>query len=346
MKRIPRDPEKFDILSHFDAIGKKRDLLLHDKKSEQIFVESVSKSLSLSKEDPILLHGRRVQSMFGYVAASLGRCSVITMEDCGEIYSVHPDLLPPDYHLLLDNGQELFVEVKNCHKTSPSHKYSLKGAYMDGLVRYANLFHHNLKIAIFWSKWKRWTLLSADRFKKQGDHYTMTFLEAIKMNEMGTIGDTLIGTIPPLKLCFVTDRSKPRTIGGDGNVSFTIGSVELYCGVKQIAEQKEKNIAFYLMLYGDWPMNEPKPIIKNNELLAIEFTAKPTEVTPGQSFEFVGSLSGMLSRRYNELTAPKGQVEKLSPHVEPGELGVVIPKDYKGKQLPLWRIVQQPNYIS
>lgn len=172
------------------------------------------------------------------------------------------------------------------------------------------------------------------------------FPEAMKMNEMGTIGDMSVGTAPPLKLRLVTDANKPRTVREDGNVVFTIGGVELWCDGKQIKEQKEQNLAFYLMLYGDWPASGPSAIIENNERLAVEFTAEPVASNPGQGFEFVGSLSGMISRRYNELTAPKGQIDKLSPSVEPGTLGVVIPKDYKGKHLPLWRFVQQPNYDS
>lgn len=71
MKRIARDPEKFEVIDLFDAISQKRDLKLGDEESERIFLESIKTSLGRYKT-PILLHGRRVEAMFGHVAAALG----------------------------------------------------------------------------------------------------------------------------------------------------------------------------------------------------------------------------------------------------------------------------------
>lgn len=344
MKRIPRDPEKFEVISLFDAIGQRRGLKLNEKESEKTFLDSVSKSLTQSKDVPIILHGRRVEAMFGYVAGSLGRSTLIKREDSGDIYAVDTNLRCPDYHLLLDDGTELFVEVKNCHKTNPSYNCSIKGSYLDALSNYAQLFKRGLKVAIYWSKWNAWTLLSPDRLRKQENLYMVTFSEAMKMNEMATLGDILVGTRPPLLLRVVTDPDKPRTIASDGNVLFTIAGVELYCNPALIESKLEQIIALYLMLYGDWPANGPRAVIENNDLLAIEFIAAPLEPTPGQGFEFIGRLSGMIWRQYNYLTAPTGQIDKLSPSEEPGALGILIPKEYKGNQLPLWRFIQQPNY--
>jgi hypothetical protein len=52
MKRIPRDPEIFEVISLFDAIGKKRVLQLNDEESEKTFVDSVSHSLRKGKGVP------------------------------------------------------------------------------------------------------------------------------------------------------------------------------------------------------------------------------------------------------------------------------------------------------
>lgn len=343
MKRIPRDPEKHEVLTLFDSIGKKRDLKLQDKDSETAFLESVSSSVTVNKDTPIMLHGRRIEAMFGYISASLGECLLIKQEDAGETFSVNTNIQPPDYRIVLKNGAEIFVEVKNCHKTNPSYKYQIKSIYLDSLQNYAKLFNIDLKIALYWSKWNAWTLISPRVLKNKETKHCITFIDAMKVNEMSTLGDRSIGTTPPLVLRFVTDKEKPRSINSEGNVAFTIGAVELKCGKNTIEDDIEKTLAFQFMLYGRWPSSEPRAIIENNELLAIEFSAEPEEYNEEQGFSILDSLSGMIARRYNELTSTDGKVDKLSPSVEPGSIGIFIPKDFKGKKLPLWQFILQPN---
>ena len=154
----------------------------------------------------------------------------------------------------------------------------------------------------------------------------------------------MIGTTPPLVLKVHTDPSKPRRIGSDGRVKFTIGSLELYCAENRVEDRMEKNLAFYFMLYGGWPSQEPTAQIEEDALITIDFVAKPPEHTPEQGFEIVGCLSGMISRRFNHLTSSELGVEWLSPEADPGSLGVAIPPDYKGKQLPLWIFELTPSH--
>jgi hypothetical protein len=73
MKRIVRDPEKFEILRLYQTIGLKRNFKLLEKKSVKTFLHELAASIDRCKS-PILLHGSRVEAMFGYVAASLGHC--------------------------------------------------------------------------------------------------------------------------------------------------------------------------------------------------------------------------------------------------------------------------------
>jgi hypothetical protein len=347
MKRIPRDPEKFEVISLFNAIGQKRNFKINDKDSEKAFLESVSTSLTKAKDVPIILHGRRVEAMFAYVAASLGRCIFIKQEDAGEIYATDLSIRPPDYRVVLEDGTELFIEVKNCHKTRRgSYTYYIRASDLNSLQNYAALFDKALKISIYWSEWGIWTLLSPSELKVQGGLHSISLGDATKVNEMGTIGDMHVGTTPPLSLRFVTDANEPRKIDDSGIVEFTIGSVELSCGGNVIQDEEEESLAFYLMLYGNWPFSEPRAVIENNELLAIEFLAAPAEEDLGQGFSLIGPISTMIARRYNELTAPKGKINTLTPQFEPGSLGMAIPKEYKGKQLRLWRFFQKPNYAE
>lgn len=346
MKRIPRDPEKFDTINLFDSMGRIHNLTLNNEESERIFIDSVRTSLRENKEIPILIYGGRVERMFGFVAASLGKCRIITQEDNGEIYSVKNDIIAPYYHILLENGEDLFIEVKNCNHIKPSKAFSLRLTYINKILNYAKAFHKDVKLATYWSKWNVWTLIPLDKMKKTEKRYEITFASAFKVNEMEMFGDYMIGTTPPLTFHLVTDPEKPRKIAENGQVNFTIGKVELYCGQKRIEDKKEIQIAFYMMMYGKWPTKEPRPIIKNGELIAVEYVCEPEEKVDGQGFDIIGSLSGMISHRYDELTAPEGKVSRLSPSLEPGILGIDIEEEYVGEHLPLWRFIQKPRFES
>ena len=341
MKRIPRDPEKFGVIDLFDAIGQKQALKLDDEESTKNFLKSIETSLSDHKT-PIFMHGRRVEAMFGYMAASLGRCAVIKKEDSGEVFLDSPDAKVPDYRVVTQAGEQFLVEVKNCHKTDLSSKFSINATYFEGLKSYASLINSEVKIAIYWSRWNQWVLISLNALRRNGAAYVTTFSNSCMQNQMATLGDLTIGTTPPLVFRLLTDPKKPRRIDKNGEVTFTISQVELSCAGQLITEKEEQNLAFYFMLYGDWPTDKPKAQIEEGELLAIECSAKPMEKTPRQGFEVVGSMSGMISRRYNELTVSSGRIERLTPQVEPGSLGISIPNNYQGHVLPLWRFIQEP----
>ena len=344
MKRIPNDPENFGALALYDAIGRKHGFDLGDDTSSDKFLGRVGKLLRQNRSDPILVHGQRVQSMFGYVAASMGKCAVIKQEDSGELYAVDTGLRIPDYRIVLDSGDRFFVEVKNCNKARPSRRLPFREDYLSGLEGYASAFASSVKIAVYWSRWHAWTLVSSDKLPMVDGKRGINFLEAFKINEMATLGDMSIATTPPLTIRIVTDPGKPRTIQEDGKAPITIGGVQVLCDGKKIEDDTERDIAYYLMQYGEWPDSEPEWIVHNGELLAFDFVANPEIRTPDQYFEIIGTLSGMISRRYNDLTTRQGNVERLAPAVEPGSLGVLIDEDYKGKFLPLWRFHLQPNY--
>jgi hypothetical protein len=342
MKRIPRDPEKFEVVDLFAAIGRQQGFSLRGKASKSKFLDRISSSLTANRKNPIILHGRRVEEMFGYVAASLGRCAAIKREDKGELYVTDTSILIPDYRIITDQGDEFFVEVKNCHRDTVP--FIFKKSYIDKLKQYGALFKRELKVAFYWSRWNFWMLVSVDKIPFDGIRHSISMEEAMKLNEMAILGDRMIGTIPPLILKVHTDPYKPRIVGSDGRVKFTIGSMELYCAAKRIEDRLEKNLALYFMLYGEWPSQEPTTLIEEGALITIDFISKPIEETPGQGFEMIGWLSRMIARRYNDLTTSEKGIDRFSPEADPGSLGVAIPVDYKGKQLPLWIFNQRPNF--
>jgi hypothetical protein len=166
----------------------------------------------------------------------------------------------------------------------------------------------------------------------------------MKINEMADLGDMQVAATPPLVLRALTDPTQPRELDDRGYVSFTIGRIEFYCGRVRIDSKDEQDLAFYFMLYGNWTGGEPEAHVENGSLIRIDFEVHHPGPARGQEFEMLGYLSGMISRRFNDLTAPEGKIERLVPASDPGSLGVVIPTDYKGKFLRLWRFIQRPNY--
>jgi len=334
LKRIPRNPEKFESIDLFHAFVNRQALKLSDQTIEQAFVRTLSNEINRSKANPILIHGRRTESMFGYVAASLGKCVVIKQEDKGDVYAVDTGMQPPDYRIILDNGYEFLAEVKNHHPRDPTAPYRFRKTYLTSLLKYAEVFNRDLKIAIYWSQWNIWTLIAAQEIDANKTKPSISLPLAAKLNEMSLLGDQSIATTPPLVWRLRPDPQKPVAFS-DSHLDFTIGAVELYCGDTLIQDTSERNLALYLMFFGRWPASDPQPRIRNDILEAVDIVATPDTRTPNQPFEFVGDLSGMISRYYNFLTTSEGGVERLQPAHEPGTLGVVMPSTCV--YLKLWR---------
>jgi len=344
MKRIRREPGKFEVLKLFAALGRHEEFVLGDDESEKRFLEIISASLLRNKDNSALLHGLRAEDLFQYVAASLGKCILIKQEDTGEPLANSENVQLPDYLLVLHDKSRFLVEVKNCNKKEPPCKFNLKKTYLDKLMQYADIVDSELKIALYWSAWNQWTLVRPYQLECSNGKCSITMLKAIKMNEMETIGDFSVGTTPPLILRIVADTKKSRSIRKDGMGKFTIAGIELLCGDKNITDKTEKTYAFYFMLYGDWQSDKPVADIEDNKLVSIDHVVEPINKTAEQRFELLGSMSSMISRRYRELVSTPSGGEKVSIHLEPDSLGINIPKGYKGKALPLWIFYLRPNY--
>jgi hypothetical protein len=281
--------------------------------------------------------------MFSYVVASLGGTRLIKQEDSGEVISDEPNLRIPDFRVVPKDGEEFLVEVKNCRR-DPRKPFVLTGAYLSSLESYARLVDRPLRIAIYWSLFNMWTLLSLAHIPRQDGDGWVPFDKAIKRNEMVDLGDMQIATIPPLVLRVVADPQKPRSIDSSGTVNFTIGGVDMLAGGVKIEDKDEKNLAFYFWLNGLWGGDDPKPFVQLGELIHIDYEVAPHEPVEEQGFQMMGNLSQMISRHFDHLTAPDGEIQRLAPLQDPDSLGVIIPPDYKGKQLRLWRFLLQPNY--
>jgi len=343
MKRLFRSPEKFEVIDLFTSLGRTYGFSLRGNGGQDKFLQTIKNSFDESLRNPMFLHGRHTQAIFSYVAASLGRASLIKEEDAGEFIVTDPDLKIPDFHIVLLDASNFLVEVKN-FRHDLRKPMKLKRGYLEALERYSRLVGIPLRFAIYWSQASLWTLVSLPHLPRQNGNGWIDMPKAMKINEMADLGDMQVGTTPPLVLRILTDPTKPRGVDDQGHVNFTIGKLEFYCGGLRIDSKEEQRMAHYFMLHGSWTGSEPRAHIIEGSLVHIDFEVNHPAPTSGQEFEILGYLSTMISRRFNDLTAPKGTIERLVPASSPGSLGIVIPRDYKGKHLPLWCFVQEPNY--
>ncbi len=153
----------------------------------------------------------------------------------------------------------------------------------------------------------------------------------------------MVGTVPPIIFEILPDTNKPRRIGRDGHTEFTIRSAQLTCGGRKAEDPFEQKLAWFLLSYGDWDISKPEVEVENGELGRIQFVADKATAN-GQEFAPLGFLSQMVSLQFNELTAEEGTVVHLAPSLDPNKLGIVIPADFRGNALRLWRFILSPNY--
>ena len=340
MRKLRRNPAKFEMLDLYRAISSQEGYSLDDPEVERIFIERLNDEFSKAKRTPTVLYGLQTQAMFEYIAASLGKSVLIKSEDAGEIYTKEESIEVPDFRILTNEGIEILVEVKN-HRQKKFEPFKFKRkSYFEGLQHYADLLKKDLKIAIYWSSWNLWTLISASRFRLDKNQYVLQITDALMYNEMMLLGDYMLATIPPLQLKIMTDPSHGRTIDPDGTCFFKISDVQMSCAGQDIDDDLESSIAFGLMLYSKWD-GDQEVETDGDQLQSIIFTVAPEETVNEQEFQVLGNMSEILSRKFLSLTSPKGSIERFSPKLQEANFDPIIPIDYQGKYLKLWRFLQQ-----
>lgn len=164
---------------------------------------------------------------------------------------------------------------------------------------------------------------------------------------MSMLGDYRIGTVAPLKIRLIPDKNKPINYSEDRHVGFTIGNVEIYSDSTLIDDELEKNIAFQLIVFGSWNFTENFKM-SDGKLLYYEHIFLPQKEDENEplnnlGFEMMDSVSQIISEKYKYSTSLEKNLIKFKPSSEPEKFKVLIPLDYKGKFLRLWRFIVEPN---
>ncbi|NMM02322.1 hypothetical protein HHL24_30910 [Paraburkholderia sp. RP-4-7] len=340
MHRIPRDPEKFGPLELADCIGVARNIDLAEV-SETI---SFSDLLGASRSNDRLIHGKRVENMFEYVVASLGKALIIKREDAGDITCLNASVQPPDYRVVFRDGSEYLIEVKNCHNKSFDQPFSMSKKYLDRLRAYAELFRKPLLLAIYWSNLRMWTVVRPEEILTRRGAIQLKFADAMMHNWSALLGDLMLSTIPPLTCRIWADRNKPRALQPDSTVRFVISAITFYAAGNEILSEEEKIWAWYFMLHSRWTETKAEPVLNDGQLEYIEYESAPRDDTPEHDFQHLGTLSGMVSSYYNYLTVSEdGRVTRLTPSVGPAALSIGLRRGFYGDVLKLWMFEVWPR---
>ena len=343
MKSASLEPKPFDLVAEFAKFGQDHQISLSAPQAIREFATHVGERLEEAVSNPALLYGQRTERMFEALLVSLGDYSLLKIEDTGAIYP-NGCFVVPDFRVVLLDGSQWLIEVKNVYESEPfkQERCLMKRDYREKLERYASVTGGQLKLAVFWAKWRIWTLVSPQNFINEDGSLTLDMLTATCANELVYLGDRMIGTRPPLRLLLTTDPEKTSPVAPDGMVRFTIADAQIFCGEDKIDDPVEQQIAWLFMQYGDWRAVDPKPILEGNNLTAIDFSWEPKE-RQNEDLEPIGTLSKMFAYYYAEKTLQEGRVEQLLAPPPPEWFAPLVKPNYKMKTLPLWKFKVCPN---
>ena len=344
MKRKKRNPLKFDAIELYTAIGRDHDYEISAEGDISNFLDSVGESLKVTQTNSLLLHGKRIEALFAHVDGAMGKCRFIKQEDSGDVFVSGDDFEVPDYRVFLNDGTSYLVEVKNFHMKSFKADFSVSKKYMHGLEAYAQLNSIPLRFAIYFSRPNAWVFLPKEAFRETKRHYVVNFIDAIARNEMAKLGDRMIATLPDLRFEMLGNPDECSIPDAAGEVGFTVRSVHIYCHENEVIDERGKQIAFYLMRYGEWPVSEATALMRDRKVVGLRWVFSPEDPVDNQHFQIVGTLSSMISNAYRELTVEDNKVIALDVKQDPNFFTLEIPVGYKESPLPLWQFILEPNY--
>ncbi|MBD9534198.1 hypothetical protein IB233_21470 [Comamonas sp. CMM01] len=348
MKRVSRQPTKIGAIDLAAEIGQELNIPLSQIAENFSFNTATRQGL----EDIRLLAGRRAEKMFEYVIASLGKAELINQEDSSAPLYSGDQIQAPDFFVALKNGERYFVEVKHTYNSSFNNPIPFSKNYLSRLKRYASIRNSPLCIAVYWKAYNYWTINKVEDFETAKGTINLRFGEACIKCISGSFGNRMIGAVPPLVCRFYAQTDKASTLNSDGIANFTIGDIKLFSEGKEIVNDIEKQIAFYLIFNSKWEASDPVAYMDGNRIDYAEITSKPhmDESVQGvkneQEFRIIGTTAGMISNLYENLTTDNDEITRIIPHWTPDEMNPGIDESYKGEDLRLWQFQFVPNYDS
>ena len=162
---------------------------------------------------------------FGGFGVSLGEYTLLKAEDNGRVLP-GDRYIAPDFRVVLLDGTQWLIEVKNAYVVDsfePERRFMTK-PYREKLENYAAATGGRLKLAVFWAAWGIWTLVSPEQLVDEQGNVSFDMGSGFIENELGSLGDLMIGTKPPLRLRLEADPDTIRPVGPDGVVNLLPGA--------------------------------------------------------------------------------------------------------------------------
>jgi hypothetical protein len=356
IRKASRDPDHLGSLELFVELDEPgdADLAMNDARRVDAVVSRFKNGLAASLDTPSRLYGWRTQEMFAAVVLAIGGAKLLSFEDGGPAYyfdDVHGAVKAPDVRLVTHSGDHLLVEVKNVGPRDTLKRQRIRRLDLEAAQRYAEWTEARLMIAHYWGGANLWTLVDPRGVTTSDKGWSLSLEEALPANELSMLGDVWIGTTPPLVLSLLADPQHPGTVQGppgEQHAELVIGNVELSCGGRVLENDLEQKIAWSLMAFGGWQLEEVAGVNPDGTVTKLDYVFAPEEpVGEGQGFEIVGPLSSLYSALYNLSTLDEaGLVTTLRRRPEPGALADLIPQDYwdtPDRALPLWRFTVLSN---
>lgn len=328
-------PKAFDLLAAIASFALEHGIALNDPSLVERFIADAGMRLNEALSDRALLHGSRVEKLFEATILSLGQYRLLKSEDVGRVQAAG-GLRAPDFRIVLDDGDQWLVEVKNVRSEKPLKQVTrMTASYLSSLQGYADMVGTPLKLAIYWSRWNLWTVISPDPFRRPNGGLRVKLEEAVMANELGRLGDMTIATKPPLRLVLGANTDMPRRMDADGMANFIIGSAKLFSGDVELLDPKDRQLAQTLLLYGDWPAEGPSAIMDDGNIVGVEFVAKPIEASD-DGLDMIGTASRIFSSFYASQTIKGDEIVQLSGTATPEWFAPLAAWDFKRSKLPLW----------
>ena len=345
--------------SQFDTPTTGMGATVQDLQRRQAAVDRLKTGMDESLANEARLHGWRVQNLFEAMIVCLGSIRLIMTEDAGTYYYDEDAgaVKPPDFRVVRSDGQQVLIEVKNVDP----HTYKevvINERDLKQKQQYADLVATRLLLAHYWSAANHWSVVDPQVLERRKGKLVLRFETAMMANELGLMGDSMIGTRPPLTLSLIADPSQPQRARQISKTEeergFTIGGVELSCRGRVLTTVREQRIAWFLMLYGHWEVDQDPHFGGGGRLERISFQVTPpifdeenAKAVRRQGFAIIGNLSEMYSTYYNLMTLTEtGEVQRLRHEPDPSVLADLIPSDYwssPGRDLPIWQLVVSPS---
>jgi hypothetical protein len=351
IEKLHRDHEALDSIQLYGSLPSRERAMaaVGDPDRLDEFIERLRSSITGSLGSDGRLHGIRVEAMFRAVVVALGEFRLLTDEDLGDVYfdTAHDPVQPPDYRIVDTAGAQMLVEVKSV-PPGGVWSYSMRGSDVESRLRYSALTGAPLYFALYWSGWGLWTLVPAERFKREGAKYQIEMTEAMKANEMARLGDAWVATTPPLTLSLTLQSDESPRSGQ--TISATITAVNMRAAGVVLDDVLESNLAWILFRYGSWSIEEEQIYDETRNAFEIDYVAQPPDedarqLAADQGFISIGALSTIYSSMFNEATlATDSRILQLDHELPLGTSGPLIPPDYwdSPHRLPLWRMEVRP----